>query len=91
MSGLREIVSMEIADRIRSYIQEEVLVDPGLRIDVDTPLLNGLLDSAELPRLHAFIEESFGLSLEHSDLSPENFGSVRDLERFVISRQPGTP
>ena len=76
---------MEIADRIRNYIREEVLIDPDQRLDVDTPLLDGLLDSAELLRLLAFIEESFGLALEHSDLSTEHFGTVRDLERFVIS------
>lgn len=81
---------MEIADRICQYIREEVLIDPDQRLDIDTPLLDGLLDSAELLRLLTFIEESFGLSLEHSDLSPENFGSVRDLEHFVISRQPRT-
>lgn len=61
------------------------MVDPDQRLDIDTPLLNGLLDSGDLLHLVTFVEESFGLSLEHSDLSAEHFGTIRELERFIVS------
>jgi acyl carrier protein len=74
----------EIADRISAYIREEELVDPSQRLDPDTPLLNGRLDSGDLLRLVEFLEESFGLSIEHADLTAEHFDTIRSLERFVI-------
>jgi acyl carrier protein len=75
----------DIADRIVAYIREEELVDPGQGLDFDTPLLNGRLDSGDLLRLVGFLEESFGLSIEHADLTAEHFGTIRELERFVVA------
>ena len=82
---------MAVANRIRAYIQKELLVDTaGQRIDDDTPLLNGLLDSTDLMHLLTFLEESFGVALELSELSVERFGTIRDIERFVVTKLPQT-
>lgn len=80
---------MDVADRIRGYIQQELLVDtPGQRIDDDTPLLEGLLDSSDLMHLLTFLEESFEVDLKLSELSVDLFGTIGDIERYVVSKSP---
>lgn len=64
-----------------------MLVNPDERLDIDTPLLNGSLDSSDLLRLATFIEESFQLALRTSDMSAAHFGTVRQLERFIVSER----
>ena len=77
---------MSAADRIRGYIAEELLDGAGRRLDEDTPLLEGLLDSGALMRLVTFIEEEFQLSVDDSDVDATHFRTVRDVERFVESK-----
>ena len=82
---------MDVANGIRRYILQELLIDnSGQRIDDDTPLLGGLLDSTDLTHLLTFIEESFGVPFELSELSVESFGTIRDIERFLTSKLPQT-
>jgi acyl carrier protein len=58
-------------------------------IGVDTDLLDeGLLDSLMVMDLVASIEKRYGLSIDHDEISPRNFRSVRSLAALVASRNP---
>lgn len=82
---------MDAAERIRGYIERELVMDPTRQITDDTPLLDGLLDSGDLVHLLAFLEESFSVTVDTSELSGETFGTVRDIERLVASKMQASP
>jgi acyl carrier protein len=73
----------EAADRIRVFVASALLLDPTARVDGDTPLLRGLIDSTGLMELLSFVEDEFGVPVEHTDIDEENFGSVDRIARFV--------
>lgn len=80
---------MEAGDKIRHFIREELAFDPDEQLDLDTPLLEGSLDSSDLLRLLSFLQEEFDIELEYEDLTRDVLGSVRAIERFV-NRQRAT-
>ena len=79
---------MHVADRICGDVADELLDGSGRSLDKDTPLLEGLLDSGALMRHVTFVEEEFQISLDDSDVNATNFRTIRDVERFVVSRVP---
>jgi acyl carrier protein len=77
----------DVADRIRAYIREEVLLgDTAKSLENDTPLLEGILDSLALTQLVGFIEEEFETEVDDADITSDNFRTVGDIERLVRSR-----
>ncbi len=53
---------------------------------VDSPLLEGVLDSVNILRLVVFIEEHFRIQVQDDELIPENFQSVATLTTYVERR-----
>ena len=70
------------ADRL-VFTQDEVIVSSNESIDLDTPLLNGVLSEEDLLRLVKFLEESYKLRLEPSVITAEHFESVLAVDHFV--------
>ena len=74
---------MDVSDRIREFITADVMLDVDAKIDVDTPLLDGILDSLALMQLVAFLEEEFDTEIDDTEVTAENFRTVADIERLV--------
>jgi acyl carrier protein len=72
-------------DVIRRYINEELSKDGQLQpIRDDDPLLElQILDSLGLFQLVSYLEDEFDIDIQDEELVPANFGSVRDIARFV--------
>ena len=79
----------DVAETIRSYLQEEFLYDrPEVRLDEDFALIEeGLIDSIGIFRLVNFLETTFGVTLGAHDMNLANFGSIRSIARLVASRR----
>jgi acyl carrier protein len=77
---------MDVADRIRGFIKEEVVLDADASIDDNAPLLEGILDSLALMQLVAFLEEEFDTEIDDTDVTAENFRTIADIERLVGGR-----
>jgi acyl carrier protein len=77
---------MDVGGRIVAYVRDELVAGRNRRVDVDTPLLDGLLDSIDLMRLVAFVEEDLEVSLDHTELTRDVLRSVRTLARYVAER-----
>jgi acyl carrier protein len=75
-----------VADRIRRFIKEEILLGESIEIRDDTPLLDGVLDSLALTQLVGFIEEEFDAQVGDADITSDNFRTIADVERLVQSR-----
>ncbi len=75
---------MDVTERIRKFINEEVLMGADdVVVDDDTPLLGDTLDSMALMRLVAFLEEEFDIEIDEMDVTADNFRTVEDMARLV--------
>lgn len=71
---------MERAEKIISYIQEELLDDPDVEITNDTSLFQDrVLDSLSLVTLITFLEETFNIKVGTSEVSIENLDTVSNM------------
>lgn len=78
---------MEIGARVRKFIKQEILRgEDGVVESDDTPLLNGAVDSVGLLQLVAFLEEEFHIEIDDTEIVPEHFSTVSDIERLVAGR-----
>src|SRR6266540_6173015 len=81
----------DIAQRIRTFVEREILsADTWGSLRLTTPLL-GLLDSLALRDLLSFVEEEFGVEIEPEEVNTQNFetiGSVASLVETRLGRPP---
>ncbi len=78
-----------IEEILRQYIAENILFSTqGYPYPDDASFLeNGILDSMNVMELVPFVEEKWGITIEDTELIPENFDSVSGLAGFVRSKQ----
>jgi acyl carrier protein len=75
----------DIKDRLRKFIDDEVLFGEGTVAD-DQDLLAGVLDSLALLQFVEHIESEFGLEVGDADMVPDNFRTLNAVETFINSR-----
>lgn len=87
------MTEQEVADTIRTHLQQEFLYDrPDVRLDDDFGLVEeGLIDSIGIFRLVNFVETKFDFALDPQDMNLANFGSIRAIARLVRSRSGKRP
>ena len=73
-------------DRIRRFIEQEVLLGEVTKIDDDTPLLTGMIDSVGLMQIVSFLEEEFGIEIDPRDMTPAHFGTLTHMVTLVRQR-----
>lgn len=79
---------MNIQSEIEQFIINEILTDGRPSLDPQDPLMtNGTLDSLGTLRLITFLEERFGVRIGDGELGEENFGNLKNIARFVASKQ----
>ena len=78
----------EVRSQLRKYITENFLyMRRDLQLGDDDSLLSkGVIDSLGVMELLGFVEETFGLHVEVSDITEENFGTVNAIARYVAGR-----
>lgn len=80
-----------VRERLRSYILENFLPgeDPRNLSDETELKESGILDSMSTLKLVSFIEDTFKVELEASDLGTGNLSSITSIERLVRSKLSG--
>lgn len=76
---------MDLETAIERFIVDEImLADSQTRIDPDESLISsGVLDSLALLRLIAFLEDQMGITVEDSEVIPENFETIKEIKAFI--------
>jgi acyl carrier protein len=89
MTLSNDIATQEIAPRIRGYLVDSFLLgdDDGFGDD-DSLLDGGIVDSTGVLEVVAFLEESFGISVDDEELVADNLDSVTALSAFVQRKLP---
>jgi acyl carrier protein len=75
-------------ERIRSFIEEELLEEPFFG---DDPLEDGLLDSLGIEQLVDFLEYAYGIEFADEEVSAENFATVPVLAALVDDKRSAHP
>jgi acyl carrier protein len=81
---------VDVKEPIRAFILEYAAGRGVTEVkDDDSLLKTNVIDSLGVFRLIAFLEDSFPLTIEESDMVPENFQSLNDIESFVTGKLGG--
>jgi acyl carrier protein len=76
-----------IQEKLTRYIEREIAYDrEQSTVGPDEPLLNGIIDSTDILRLVAYLDEEMGVEMDDEDLVPENFETIRKLATYVASK-----
>ena len=79
---------MIIPSTIEKYITSTILKQPNRRIQADEPLISsGLIDSFSLVDLALFIEDTFGVHIDDTELNAQTFDTLDQLANLIQSRQ----
>ena len=79
---------MEIREQVRQYILESFMYssDRSALTDDLSLIDSGIMDSTGVLELVGFIEESFAIQVDDTDLVPDNFDSVAKITAYVGSK-----
>lgn len=74
----------DIASRIREFVAQEVLLlEDSSSLTNKTRLVGGQMDSLGLMQLVYYIQQEFNVTVDDSEIVPDNFRTLPDVERFV--------
>lgn len=75
--------------KVRSFILENYLFtdDQNELKDEDSLLDRGIIDSTGIMEVIFFLEDEFGVQVEDEEMIPENLDSVKNIVRFIASKQ----
>jgi acyl carrier protein len=81
-------MSAQIIPTLENYIAEKILKTPGRSIQPnDTLISSGMIDSFSLMDLALFVEDTFGVRIEDTELNASTFDSLTQLAALIQSRQ----
>ena len=82
---------MDVKGLVRKYIGESMAqADDGLA-DNSSLIGQGIIDSAGILELVAFVEDAFGISVGDSELVPENFDSLNAIQSYLERKRVLAP
>lgn len=73
---------------LERYIATQILKQPNRTIAADEPLISGgLIDSFSLMDLALYVEDTFGVRIEDTELNANTFDTLTQLASLVESRK----
>ena len=81
-------MTTEIITTLAKFIAEKILKQPNKVISPDEALISsGLIDSFSLMDLALFIEDTFGVRIEDTELNVQTFDNLTQLAALISSRK----
>ena len=78
----------DIIQQLAAYITKEIVRQPKRTFSADEKLISsGLIDSFSLVDLGLFIEDTYGVRIEDTELNAETFDSLQELAVLIQSRK----
>ena len=75
-------------DQLRQFITTELMNDSGYDLQDDEALISGgLIDSFSLVNLQLFIEDTFGIHIDDTELTADTVDSINDIVALIEARQ----
>lgn len=77
-----------IISNIATYIAAQILKQPHRKITAEEPIISsGLIDSFSLMDLALFVEDTFGVRIEDTELNANTFDNLTQLASLIESRK----
>jgi acyl carrier protein len=81
-------VADTIISNMEKYIAVQILKQPTRKISADEPLISsGLIDSFSLMDLALYVEDTFGVRIEDTELNADTFDNLNQLSALIESRK----
>ena len=78
----------ELMQKLGVYIAATILKQPSRVIRPDQPLISsGLIDSFSLVDMALFVEDTFGVHIDDSELNADTFDTLEALAALIASRK----
>ena len=78
----------DIETTIAQYIANEILKQPSRTISPAEALISsGLIDSFHLVDLALFVEDTFGVQIDDTELNVDTFDTLQQLSALIRQRQ----
>jgi acyl carrier protein len=83
-----ETMSASMMTTLGEFISSKILKQPNRKINPDELLISsGMIDSFSLIDLALFVEDSFNVHIDDSELNAQTFDSLTQLAALIDSRQ----
>jgi len=77
----------DVKGKIRAFVLEYAAGRGVTQVEDDEPILtNNIIDSLGSLRMIDFLETAFPLTIEDTDMLPENFQTLNDCELFIYRK-----
>ena len=74
----------DVREKVRAFVLEYAAGRGVTEVKDDEPILtNNIIDSLGSLRMIDFLETAFPLTIEDTDMLPENFQTLNDCEAFI--------
>jgi acyl carrier protein len=79
--------NMEYFSKVKEFVVENFLFGEGDTLKGDTSFLEeGIVDSTGILELVMFLEETFEIKVDDSELVPENFDSLEKITHYLDNK-----
>jgi acyl carrier protein len=79
---------MELSKQVRDFVTTNFYVAEPKSLEDRTSLLDhGIIDSTGVLEVIMFIETTFGVTVEDSEMLPENLDSIERIAAFVARKR----
>jgi acyl carrier protein len=83
------MMNSQILQTLSQYITTKILKQRNRKISVDEPLISsGLIDSFSLVDLSLYIEDTFNVRIDDTELNAETFDTLSQLATLILQRKP---
>ena len=77
----------DISTKLNQYIATEILKQPKRTLTPDEKLVSsGLIDSFHLVDLSLYIEDTFNVHMDDTELNADTFDTLAELEALILQR-----
>ena len=78
----------DLITKLSAFLAADILKQPNHVISADEPLISsGLIDSFSLMDLALFVEDTFGVRIEDTELNADTFDNLTQLDALIASRR----
>ena len=78
----------ETISNLERFVATQILKQPNRTIAADEPLISsGLIDSFSLMDLALYVEDTFGVRIEDTELNAETFDTLTQLSALIETRR----
>lgn len=77
-----------IKDKLSDYIASQILRQPNRQLSSQEPLISsGLIDSFSLVDMALYIEDTFEVRIDDTELNADTFDSIEQLASLIHNRR----